>query len=228
MESQSLIDLVKSHCDEIREPYVLTEDVIWPSSPNLDPAVPPVTDLGGYYVIRKYLGPILTRTPSTARKEYVIRELHEGWRAFARIKGRHHEPVREYGRMSIGCSVHLLWTSKADMSGNAIDFVTFKDKANKEIKPGLVTVADSIVRVSRWFQTRRGEYTFPQKWVDEYIRWMYGDIEDLIRTKGISCQWKDEPIRTREPARCPNCRRQVDYKGRLHDFCRVCSPKNNQ
>jgi hypothetical protein len=57
--------------------------------------------------------------------------------------------------------------------------------------------ADAIVRVSRVYQDGSG-LCWPDRKIDILVRTVWGDIEDLIRVKGISEQWVPKlPVRTR-------------------------------
>lgn len=209
MEPQHLIDLVQSYCGEINEPYVLRQQVLSPSKYS-EPMTP---QDGAWYVLDKYLARPKTLGMSTARKERVIRELHNGWRECR---------TSEFGCMTIGCSLLLLYDNltellKAEMWG-------FQDILTDDevIKPRMAFAADVIVRASRWFHTEGWQWNAPQRWVDTFVRYVWGDIEDLIRVEGISEQWSNKPVRKREKPQCSHCKTIITSQGRLPDFCSFC------
>jgi hypothetical protein len=218
LESSTLIDLVRTFRDEVGEPYVLTEQVIFPNG-----FTKPITPrAGGYYVLKKYLGRCLT-TPA-AEKERVIRELHNGWVDFADHAGRRHEPVREYARMTIGMSLLLLYNTLDEVkAGKGLEFAPVMGESGVKIRTGRDFAADAIVRASRWFQTRSNLWIYPRHYVDTLVRTIWGNVEDLIRIHGISAQGgRTKRVRTREKARCPRCLEVVDYDGPLRERCGAC------
>lgn len=208
MESSTLIKLVRHFYDEIHEEaYDLRQGVKWPPA-GRQPLTPAA---GGYYVLHRYLRPCLTAVPAT--KDHVIRVLHDGWLAFRHHRGPNHEPVREYGRMTIGMSLVLLYTTPGEVqAGSGLEFATIRN-GEQTIPPNCHFAADAIVRASRWFQTRSHLWTEPRPYVDTFVGTVWGNIADLIRTEGISAQWTPGDrhlIRTRSKPHCDRCGKEVD------------------